>query len=125
MYYALYNSKNGYVTITCVQWFDESDYIESRFIKNNGEIVKFDSEEKAILYLNNRFDKKDINPEYYRAKEKLNKSFKEELEGIYKFFSYTDDIHINNEDDNYSYQSKEYSKNLEKLKSIIENDSFI
>lgn len=78
MYYALYNSKNGYVTITCVQWFDESDYIESRFIKNNEE--------------------------------------------IYEFFSYIDDVHINNEDDNYSYQSDKYSKNLEKLKFIIEND---
>lgn len=47
------------------------------------------------------------------------------LREIYQFFLYIDDVHIDNEDDNYSYQSNEYLKNLDKLKKLLENDPFI
>lgn len=116
IYYKLYNSRNGYVTIICLQWFDEFDYKEEKFVRKNGKVLSFATEEKAISYLNENFNKEDIDPEYYRAKEK---QLKQKLEIIYDYFSNTDDIHINNEDDNYSYQSKEYLKNLEDLKLII------
>lgn len=118
IYYKLYNCKNGYVTIACLQWFDELDYNEKKFVRKNEEVLSFITEEKAISYLNENFNKEDIDPEYYRAKEKSNR-LKQKLEDIYTFFLHTDDIHIDNEDDNYSYQSDEYAKNLENLKLVI------
>lgn len=71
IYYKLYNSRDGYVTICCMQWFDEYDYDETRFISDSeNNVLIFSSEKEAITYLNDNFDKEDIDPEYYRARKK-------------------------------------------------------
>lgn len=71
IYYKLFHSKNGYLTIICLQWFDEFDYDKSRFYKENDADLVFNSEEKAIEYLNSNFEKVDIDPKYYRVRKKL------------------------------------------------------
>lgn len=71
IYYKLFHSKNGYLTIICLQWFDEVDYDKNRFYKENDVELIFDTEEKAIQYLNLNFEKEDIDPEYYRIRKKI------------------------------------------------------
>ncbi len=71
IYYKLFHSKNGYLTIICLQWFDEFDYDQSRFYKENDQHLIFDEKEKAIRYLNLNFERNDIDPEYYRVKRKI------------------------------------------------------
>lgn len=70
VYYKLFHCKEGYLTIVCLQWFDEFDYDKSRFYKEDENDLIFDEEEKAIQYLNVNFAKEDIDPEYRRVKRK-------------------------------------------------------
>jgi hypothetical protein len=71
VYYKLFHSKNGYLTIVCLQWFDEFDYDKSRFYKEDGDDLIFSKEQFAIEYLNLNFEREDIDPEYYRVKKKI------------------------------------------------------
>lgn len=75
VYYRLYQSERqgGLITIVCMQWFDEMDYYEDRFVKtSDGEAHTFETEEMAIEKLNKWFKQEEIDPEYRRAQiEKL------------------------------------------------------
>ena len=66
VYYKIYYNENkDYVTVVCMQWFDEGDYYEEHFFKDgNGESLKFYDEYEAIQWLNNNVLDDKINPEY-------------------------------------------------------------
>jgi hypothetical protein len=65
VYYRLYLNKKGYVTVLCMQSFDEYDYSDNRFVRNSqGEKHKFDTEAEAIKQLNEWFKIDEIDPEY-------------------------------------------------------------
>ena len=66
VYYKLYRQLgNDLVIIVCVQWFDEYDYHEDRFIRNSSdEIHVFESEDMAKEKLNEWFKPDEIDPEY-------------------------------------------------------------
>ncbi len=70
VYWKLYRSqRNELVTVVCMQWFDEFDYYEDRFIVNSsGEVHVFDSEELAVEKLNEWYKEDEIDPEYRRKK---------------------------------------------------------
>lgn len=60
---------NGFATLACMQWFDEYDYSESRFFKDNdGEAFKFSTEEEGIKWLHENIKNEKIDPEYLRVK---------------------------------------------------------
>jgi len=70
VYWKLYKSSrgNGFITVICLQWFDENDYYEDRFIKNSqDEIHVFETEEMAIEKLNEWYKPDEIDPEYRRS----------------------------------------------------------
>lgn len=50
----------------------------------------------------------------------VNTNLVEKLNKLFEYFSNIDDIHIENEDDNYSYQSLEYQENLISFKECID-----
>ena len=106
IYYRLYNCREGYVTVVCMQSFDEYDYKQEKFARKNGKILCFDSEEKAISYLNDNYDKEDIDPEYFRAKEKSGKDFR-------KLIKYLDS------------RISESFENIDKLIEILEEYDFV
>jgi hypothetical protein len=66
VYYKLYKShRNGLITIVCMQWFDEWDYHEDRFVRNTeGVIHKFSTEDEAKQKLNEWYKPHEIDPEY-------------------------------------------------------------
>lgn len=66
VYYKLIKSyRNDLITIACIQWFDEYDYDQSRFVRNSdNEIHVFESEELAQEKLNKWFKPEEIDPEY-------------------------------------------------------------
>jgi hypothetical protein len=56
---------NDEVTIVCMQDFDEYDYDENKFIKDEkGEWFKFDTEEAAEVWLNTHVKRNKIDPKY-------------------------------------------------------------
>lgn len=67
VYYRLYQSERigGLITVVCMQWFDEMDYYEERFVKtSDGEAHTFETEEMAIEKLNKWYKPEEIDPEY-------------------------------------------------------------
>lgn len=74
VYWKLYRSaRNELVTIVCMQWFDEGDYEEDRFIVNsNDEVHTFETEEMAKEKLNEWFEPKEIDPEYRMNSKEFN-----------------------------------------------------
>lgn len=52
IYYKAYMPEHKhYFVIVCMQWFDENGYDQSRFLKKNGQVLQWDSEEEAEKYL--------------------------------------------------------------------------
>jgi hypothetical protein len=53
------------IGIACMQSFDEYDYDQNRFLRGeDGQPIKFDTEESAILYLNENYKPEFIEDEY-------------------------------------------------------------
>lgn len=72
VYYKLYNvthNHENYITVVCLQWFDESDYNENAFHEENGKVLIFETEKEAVIYLNDNFEINDIDPKYKRIKK--------------------------------------------------------
>ena len=69
VHYKILKSKStGLMTIVCLQWFDEFDYDQDRFVRNSqGVIHQFDSEDKAKQKLNEWYLQEEIDPEYRDA----------------------------------------------------------
>lgn len=65
------------LTICCMQWFDEYDYDETRFLcaKGTDERLRFSTEEKAIKFLNDNINQENIVPEYRVQTQKYNDKF--------------------------------------------------
>lgn len=65
------------LTICCMQWFDEYDYDETRFLcaKGTNERLMFSTEEKAIKFLNDNINLENIDPEYRVKTQKYNDQF--------------------------------------------------
>lgn len=56
---------NGKVTVVCMQSFDEIDYDQNRFIKDEyGDPYRFDTEEEAIAALHKLVKPEMIDPKY-------------------------------------------------------------
>ena len=68
VYYKLIRSPHTeLVTVACLQWFDEADYEEERFVRNSeNEIHVFADEELAIEKLNEWYEQDQIDEEYRR-----------------------------------------------------------
>lgn len=67
VYYRLYQYErlDWKLTVVCMQYFDEGDYHEDRFMTDeDGERLRFDSEEDAIKWLNENVKPEMIDPEY-------------------------------------------------------------
>lgn len=79
VYYRIIRSSNDetLLTIVCMQWFDECDYDESRFLcaKGTKDRLSFNSEEEAIEFLNDNIKLENIDPEYRVRTQKSNDNF--------------------------------------------------
>lgn len=65
VYYKLYLTRERLVTVVCMQDFDEYDYNPVKFFRDpDGEATVFDTEEEAVIYLNEHFQPEVIDPEY-------------------------------------------------------------
>jgi hypothetical protein len=65
VYYKLYLDREQRVTVICLQDFDEPDYNSMKFFRGKDGTPKvFDTEEEAVLYLNEHFLPDSIDPEY-------------------------------------------------------------
>jgi len=71
VYYKIYANRDDLITVVCMQYFDEDDYDQSRFYRENGETLRFDDEEKAIEFINEKFRKDFIDPEYQRCNSRF------------------------------------------------------
>ena len=69
VYYKIYYYEpKDYVTVVCMQWFDEHDYIKDHFLKDeNGRIFQFNNKEKAIEWVIDNINEDKINPEYKKG----------------------------------------------------------
>lgn len=70
VYYRIYYvDREDYVTVVCMENFDENDYHQHHFYSSiiTGEKYKFDNESDAIYFLNENFLKKYIDPQYWRG----------------------------------------------------------
>ena len=66
VYYKIYYlERKDYVTVVTMQWFDEGDYTEDHFFKDDqGKILKFDYEHEAIQWLKDNIAEDKLDPEY-------------------------------------------------------------
>lgn len=65
VYYKLYLTRDQRVTVVCMQWFDESGYNPVKFFRGeDGDPVTFETEEEAVVYLNENFVSAAIDSEY-------------------------------------------------------------
>jgi len=67
VYYRIYQFESiGWkLTVVAVQYFDEKDYHEDRFMTDdNGDKLRFELEEDAIKWLNDNIKTEMIDPEY-------------------------------------------------------------
>jgi len=65
VYYKLYLDRDRKITVVCMQWFDEPDYDPNKFfVRGDGSVITFKTEEEAIAYLNCHFMAHAIDPEY-------------------------------------------------------------
>ena len=68
-YKILHSSRTEKFTVVCMQWFDEYDYDEERFVRNKeDEIHVFETEDMAIEKLNEWYEPDQIDSEYCRKK---------------------------------------------------------
>jgi len=69
VYYKIYYYEpEDNVTVVCMQYFDEHDYIQENFFKDkNGEVLKFEWEHEAIQWLNDNVIEDKIDPEYKKG----------------------------------------------------------
>lgn len=68
VYFKLILGYNGFITVVCLQDFDEYDYDQSRFVRNSkNEIHIFESETKAVKKLNEWFKQEEIDEKYRDA----------------------------------------------------------
>lgn len=64
-YFKIYLNREWKATIACLQSFDEVDYDQNRFYKNEKkECIAFYKEENAIAFLNDKFKQEYIDPLY-------------------------------------------------------------
>ncbi|TPG68587.1 hypothetical protein EEL31_08695 [Brevibacillus laterosporus] len=55
------------LTVVCMQWFDEYDYHEDRFMTDeDGKRLKFHTKERAEEWLNNNVKPDMIDPQYLK-----------------------------------------------------------
>ncbi len=72
VYWKLYRCKEGHVTVVCMQWFDEPDYFQEQFIRNDdGEVHVFETEDMAAEKLNAWFKPEEIDSEYLRSSDNV------------------------------------------------------
>jgi len=65
VYYKLYLNRDQKVTVVCMQDFDECDYNPVKFFRNpDGGTTIFETEEEAVIYLNEHFRPEVIDPDY-------------------------------------------------------------
>ncbi len=66
VYFRLYSRpKTGLITVVCMQWFDEYDYFQDRFVRNaNGDPYYFAEENEAISQMRDWYPDEEIDPEY-------------------------------------------------------------
>jgi len=66
VYYKVYYlEKEGYVTVVCMQCFDEGDYTEEYFFKDEeGNVLKFEWENDAIKWIIDNIEDSKIDPAY-------------------------------------------------------------
>lgn len=71
------NKDDTLLTVVEMQWFDESDYDESRFlcVKGTQDRLSFGSEQEAIEFLNDNIKLENIDPEYRMRTQKSNDNF--------------------------------------------------
>jgi hypothetical protein len=69
VYYRIYYlDRDNMIHVVEMQDFDEDDYHDHNFYRDeNGEKIKFDTEEDAIKFLNQTFKAKHIHPDYRTA----------------------------------------------------------
>lgn len=65
-YYRIYRrAKDDLFTVVCMQWFDENDYQQSRFVcDTESKPISFATEREAQVKLNDWFVLSEIDPEY-------------------------------------------------------------
>ena len=70
VYWKLYRPPStDLVAAVCMQHFDEDDYYNECFIRDSDNNIHiFETEQMAINFLNDKFEKEEIDPEYYRGK---------------------------------------------------------
>jgi hypothetical protein len=66
VYYRVYYfAARDYITIVCMQDFDESDYTQENFLLDKfGYKLRFECEDEAIKWLNENVKTEKIDPEY-------------------------------------------------------------
>lgn len=78
-YTLIYSEKGDYLTIAClkryfdypeIKFYKEADRIQS-FGGRYNENIEFNTEEKAIDYLNLNFEKENIDPKFYKVRKKI------------------------------------------------------
>lgn len=68
VYYKIYSSEKHKMTVVCLQWFDEFDYHQHRFVTDlSGDVHVFEREETAIEKLNEWYEPDKIDPKYRRG----------------------------------------------------------
>lgn len=65
----VYSKEGNYLTIVCLQRY--VDYPEIKFYKEYNEKIEFNNEKQAIDYLNLNFERKDIDPKFYKVRKKI------------------------------------------------------
>ena len=77
VYYKIYADRDDMISIVCMQYFDEDDYHQDRFYRDgSGDPFRFDDEEEAIQFVNEKFHQEYIAEKFRR---KTNNFWKERL----------------------------------------------
>ena len=65
VYYRPLFGRDGLVTLACMQWFDEFDYDEKRFLRDeDGQRYRFADGKEAAAWLNAHVKPDLIDPQY-------------------------------------------------------------
>ena len=66
IYYRIYKLQSYLITVVCMQYHDEKDYDQTKFVKNSkNEVHTFETEQEAKEKLNEWYPKEKIDPQYY------------------------------------------------------------
>lgn len=64
-YYCLYLTRENMLTVVTLQWFDELDYDQERFMKDgDGDRYQFSTQAEAAKWLRENVQEQYIDPEY-------------------------------------------------------------